>query len=335
MSQVVAIQEPLEEYAYRTVRDMIVRGELPPRAQIVQEDVANRLGISRTPLRRALVKLAAQHFIDLAQGQRAYVKAFEPEELVSIFEIRAVLEGVVCRFAAKRAEPKHLAYLRSLMADAAERISDTDWSTYRQADIEFHTYLVDVADDPRLKTVLESVQVFSLSLAQGLLRPPPETLPEHLGILEALRERDSDEAERRMVRHIRRTIDDLRARAPLQRAAQPIVDELAATLQRRVAVVARYGDYSVVIVEDRHHKSLLEPAALHYSAAHDVLFGDRVDGASTRDHTLAVPIRKSGEVVGALTLVGVADDVPALAGLAESIESQAARISQRLESGER
>jgi DNA-binding GntR family transcriptional regulator len=335
MSQAVAIQEPLEEYAYRTVRDMIVRGELPPRAQIVQEDVATRLGISRTPLRRALVKLASQHFIDLAPGQGAYVKAFEPEELVSIFEIRAVLEGLVCRFAAERAEPKHLAYLRSLIVDAADRISDTDWSTYRRADIEFHTYLVDIANDPRLKPVLESVQVFSLSLAQGLLRPPPETLPEHLGILEALQARDSDEAERRMVRHIRRTIDDLRVRAPLQRAAQPIVDELAATVARRVAVVARYGDYSVVIVNDRHHKSLLEPAALHHSAAHDVLFDDRVEGARSRDHTLATPVRRSGEVVGALTLVGVADDVPMLAGLAETLELHAARISRRLETGER
>lgn len=335
MSHAVAIQEPLEDYAYRMVRDMIVHGELPPRAQIVQEEVASRLGISRTPLRRALVKLAAQHFVDLAPGQRAYVKAFEPEELVSIFEIRAVLEGLVCRMAAERAGPKHLAYLRSLMVDAAERISDTDWSTYRQADIEFHTYLVDIADDPHLRTVLESVQVFSLSLAQGLLRPPPETLPEHLGILEALQARDADEAERRMVHHIRRTIGDLRARAPLQRAAQPIVDELAATLPRCVAVVARYGDHAVVIAQDRHHKSLLEPAALHRSAAHDVLFGDGVEGARTRDHTLAAPIRKGREVVGALTLVGVADDVPALAGLAETLEAQAARISQNLESGDR
>jgi hypothetical protein len=90
-----------------------------------------------------------------------------------------------------------------------------------------------------------------------------------------------------------------------------------------------------VIAQDRHHKSLLEPAALHRSAAHDVLFGDGVEGARTRDHTLAAPIRKGREVVGALTLVGVADDVPALAGLAETLELQAARISQNLESGDR
>ncbi len=331
MSQVAALQLPREEYAYQAVRDMIVRGELPPRAQIVQEEVAERLGISRTPLRRALVKLAAQHFIDLSPRHGAFVKSFEPEELASIFEIRAVLEGLVCRCATKRVEAKHIAYLRSLMREAAASVSATDWSKYREADIEFHTYLVDVANDAHLKGVVESVQVLSLSLAQGLLRPPCDTLPEHLEILDALREGDADEAERAMVRHIRRTIDDIRARAPLQLAARSIIDELAATVMRGVALVVRYADHAIVIAQDRHHRPLLEPTALHGSAAHDVLFADTVDGAKVKEHTLAAPVRHVGHVAAALVLIGEASDAATIAGLAPTLEQHAQRIGARLE----
>jgi DNA-binding GntR family transcriptional regulator len=328
------IHMPLEEYAYHTVRDMIVRGDLPPRAQIVQEELADRLGISRTPLRRALARLAAHHFIDLSPGNGAYVKAFEPLELASIFEIRAVLEGLVCRSAVDRVETKHLAYLRSLMGDAAGTVTATDWSTYRKADIEFHTYLVAVANDAHLKSVVESVQVLSLSFAQGLLRPPNETLPEHLAILDALQARDPDEAERRMVRHIRRTIEDIRARAPLQMAAQPVIDELAATVSRRIAVVVRDHAHVIVIAQDRHHRSLLEPTALQHSAAHEVLFAD-APHARARDATLAVPVRQGGAVVAALTLIGEPGDSGTIDGMAMALERQAERIAQRLGSDAR
>jgi DNA-binding GntR family transcriptional regulator len=330
--EVDTLHMPLEEYAYHAVRDMIVRGDLPPRAQIVQEELSQRLGISRTPLRRALAKLAAHHFIDLSPGNGAFVKAFEPMELASIFEIRAVLEGLVCRYATDRIEAKHLAYLRSLILDAADSVSEVDWSTYRKADIEFHTYLVGIAGDAHLKGVVESVQVLSLSFAQGLLRPPSETLPEHLGILDAMQARDADEAERRMVRHIRRTIDDIRSRAPLQLAAQPVLDDLAATVQRRVALVVRDDAHAVVIAQDRHHKALLEPIALQHSAARDVLFADA--GARARDHTLATPVRRGGSVVAALTLIGEPGDAPTIGGLAKGLELHAERIAARLGAGD-
>lgn len=333
MTDAPAIHMPREEYAYLAVREMIVSGELPARAQIVQEEVAERLGISRTPLRRALAKLATQHFLDLAPGQRAFVKAFEPAELASIFEIRAVLEGLVCRYAADRIETKHLAYLRSLVVDAAAAVTEVDWSAYRKADIEFHTYLVDVAGDTHLKSVVESVQVLSLSFTQGLLRSPSETLPEHLAVLDALQARDPDEAERHMLHHIRRTIDDIRARAPLQMAAQSVVDELAETLSRRVAVVVRDHDNAVVVTQDRRHRALLEPTALQHSAARDVVFGDDSAGARLREHTLAVPVRHRGTVVAALTLIGQPREGGCIAGLAGSLEAHAERIAQRLTTG--
>lgn len=198
---------------------MIVRGDLKPGEQIVQETLAAQLGVSRTPLRRALAALAKENFVVLSARGSAFVKRFGPEEMTSLFEIRAVLEGLACRLVAPKVHDKHLAYLRALIQDAAVTVTLEDWSVYREADIEFHTYLTTLADDAQLTATLETLQVVSLSLAQGLLRAPAETLPEHLAILDALAQRDADAAERRMIGHIRATIRHIRITSDLAQEA--------------------------------------------------------------------------------------------------------------------
>jgi DNA-binding GntR family transcriptional regulator len=202
--------DSLERYAYLELRDMIIHGELKPGEQLLQEELAARLGVSRTPLRHAIAALERNNFVEITPRGEAFVLAFGPEALASLFEIRAVLEGLTCRLIAPKIEPKHTAYLRSLLESAMSEITGSDWSAYREADIEFHTYLANLCDDNMLMKLLDSVQIMSLSLAQGLLRPPQETLPEHYRILEALERQDPDAAEREMVAHIRNSLRQIR-----------------------------------------------------------------------------------------------------------------------------
>ena len=212
--------QSLEEYAYTQLRDMITHGTLKAGEQLVQEDLAAKLGVSRTPLRRALANLERDNFVRLSPRGEAYVLAFGPEEIASMFEIRAVLEGLTCRLAAPNIGTKHTIYLRSLLEAAAEEVERTgDWSAYRQADIEFHTHLTELAENPMLIKLLDSFQVMGLSLAQGLLRPPHETLQEHLEIIDALEAHDPDRAEKAMLTHIRKTISQMTRRTTDQAAA--------------------------------------------------------------------------------------------------------------------
>lgn len=212
--------QSLEEYAYMELRDMITHGTLKAGEQLVQEDLAAKLGVSRTPLRRALANLERDNFVRLSPRGEAYVLAFGPEEIASMFEIRAVLEGLTCRLAAPNIGTKHTIYLRSLLEAAAEEVERTgDWSAYRQADIEFHTYLTVLAENPMLVKLLDSFQVMGLSLAQGLLRPPQETLQEHLAIIDALEAHDPDRAEKAMLTHIRKTISQMTRRTTDQATA--------------------------------------------------------------------------------------------------------------------
>jgi DNA-binding GntR family transcriptional regulator len=209
-----AAAENLEDYGYRAIRDLILSGELAPGLKLVQEELAQRLGVSRTPLRSAIAALERDGFVTVSPRGETMVLGFGPRRIADLFEIRAVLEGLTCRLVAPRIERKHTAYLRSLMESSMPEEGSSDWTAYRQADLEFHTFLTSLLDESFLTRQLESLQgIMNLSFAQGLLRPPTETVGEHMVIISALEARDQDGAERAMLKHIRTTIELMRRKA--------------------------------------------------------------------------------------------------------------------------
>jgi DNA-binding GntR family transcriptional regulator len=174
--------------------------------------LAQRLGVSRTPLRSAIASLEREGFVTVSPRGEATVVAFGPERIADLFEVRAVLEGLTCRLVAPTIERRHTLYLRSLITTAMPE--GDDWSAYREADQEFHKYLTSLLANDFLTRQLGAVRdVLQLSLAQGLLRPPAETLNEHIQIIDALEAHDANAAEQAMLNHIRTTIALMRTRA--------------------------------------------------------------------------------------------------------------------------
>lgn len=205
------VTESLEEKVYHEIRDKILSGELVSGQKLVQEDLAAELGVSRTPLRSAIAKLNHENFVRMSTRNEAYVAEFGPAQIADLFEMRAVLEGLICRLLAPVIERKHTLYLRSLMMSVEEAALANDRENYHEADIEFHTYLTNLVSERTVSQLLDSVHsVMRMSLSQGILRDPSETHAEHLTIIDALEARDSDAAEQAMIIHIRKTIVLLR-----------------------------------------------------------------------------------------------------------------------------
>lgn len=203
--------ESLEERVYREIRDMILVGDLKSGQKLVQEDLAAKLGVSRTPLRSAIAKLGRDNFVTMSSRSEAVVSEFGPQQIADLFELRAVLEGLVCRLLAPTIERKHTIFLRSLMASVEDQVEKDDDPAYREADIEFHTYLSDLMPEQRFGQLLDSIHsVMRMSLSQGILRSSKETYAEHIAIIDALEARDQDAAEQAMISHIRKTIVLLR-----------------------------------------------------------------------------------------------------------------------------
>jgi GntR family transcriptional regulator of vanillate catabolism len=199
----------LEKKAYNKIKEMIINGELQPNQVIVQDQIAKIVGASRTPLRRAFTELEHDYLLETTP-QGLTVRDFNGDFLISVWEVRAVMEGLACRLSARRIDLITVAFLRSKFSQAFEKWEETnDLEAYRQADVKFHTQLVHVAGNELLSKNISNTHVLTIAFSKGILRSPLETYKEHMDILDALQERDEAEAERLMMEHIRNTIPDI------------------------------------------------------------------------------------------------------------------------------
>lgn len=153
------------EQAYDVVRDGILDGTFELGARLPEEDLAARAGVSRTPVREALRRLAAEGFVTFIPNRGAQVASWTDADLEEIFQLRALLEGHAAELAAGRITPTQLAAMRSLadeMEHAAERATPRALDSIAELNTEFHRTILEGADSPRVQALLGSVIVMPL-----------------------------------------------------------------------------------------------------------------------------------------------------------------------------
>jgi len=196
----------LDELVYNKVKEMILEKQLKPGQQIIQEELAKKMGVSRTPLRRALSQLVNEHLVKVMPRGGTYVREFSKEEMIAIFEMREVLEGLACRKAALVVSKNRLNLLKDLYKRAMKPANKGDWTAYKKADEKFHSFLIGASRIDLLREMVKSFHILSNSYTHGLIRPPQETFPEHMAIIEALKDHDPDLSGKLMMEHTRKSI---------------------------------------------------------------------------------------------------------------------------------
>jgi GntR family transcriptional regulator, vanillate catabolism transcriptional regulator len=193
------------------LREMILSGELKPGERITEVGLAERLGISRTPIRSALPQLAADGYIEPV-GKRGFsVKKFDSEQALKALEVRAVLEGVAARYVAQSgASDEVLAELDACLAQGdalfeKRYLTYADEERYGEMNARFHRVIVDNCGSQPLIAFVErlnempfinpSVLVFDhvgLEAAYDLLF---RAHGQHHALVDAIRDRDAARAE--------------------------------------------------------------------------------------------------------------------------------------------
>jgi len=196
------------ETAYQVLRDDILSGRFAPDERLTEMTVAERLGISRTPVREALKRLIIEGFLTREKGQGLRVTGLDPDEVQQIFRIRLMLESYAAGRAAVHAIAPEIVELRRLatrMSDHTPPRSAADYAIISEANAAFHRLVMSAARSPRLGAML-SLAV-NLGLVLRTYRMYSETdlnrqSRHHHEIAEAIAARAPDWAEAAMATHI-------------------------------------------------------------------------------------------------------------------------------------
>ena len=209
-----AEHENLDQKAYLILKNMIIDRKLLPGDKIRQEKLARELGISRTPLVSAIKYLEHEKLIEAKPRRGYFVRLFTMQEMISIFELREVLEGLAARRAARHITDPQINRLNKFFQQFDPSSDINDNKAYSREDRSFHNFVVDVAAKEFLKNILQTYNIISFSYqvvsSEGLVRPPNETIHEHLSVIRAISDRDSDAAENLMRLHFKRSIATLK-----------------------------------------------------------------------------------------------------------------------------
>lgn len=204
----------LDAKVYQAVKSMIVERKLTPGDKIYQDKLAQELGVSRTPLVNALKKLEHEKLISAIPRRGFYVRLVSQEDMIQVFEVREVLEGLAARRAAMLITDAQIKKLQRFFHDLTLSDRVDDLKAYAEEDRKFHKFLIEVGGQGILTSILDTYNVLTFSYqtarAAGLIRAPEETLPEHLAIIEAISQHDPTKAEYAARQHLINSANRLR-----------------------------------------------------------------------------------------------------------------------------
>jgi DNA-binding GntR family transcriptional regulator len=189
MSDIKGIGGTVRGRAARELRDRILTGRLAPGTRIDLDGLSDEFGISRTPVREALLELSYEGLVAVTPRSGITVVGITPDDAVDNFAVLAALEGKAAEWATARITPEQLAELR----DLADAIFETD--DVVDANRRFHRALNLASGSPRLLTYIrQAVRVVPASLFEMFPEQEGRSRAEHAALLDAMGRGDASEA---------------------------------------------------------------------------------------------------------------------------------------------
>ncbi|KUG05194.1 transcriptional regulator, gntr family [hydrocarbon metagenome] len=197
--------KPLRELVLDAIRQAIIDGDLKPRERLMEIQLAEELGVSRTPIREALRKLELEGFIVMIPRKGAYVADISFKDIADVYEIRAALEGLAAALAAERITDEELEEMERLLVGKAEAIAQNDMEKLVDVDTRFHELIYQASRNERLFNIINNLREQIQRCRTTSLSVPgrmQQSLQEHRIITEAIQSRDTQYARQVAQEHI-------------------------------------------------------------------------------------------------------------------------------------
>ncbi|HBT19844.1 MAG TPA: GntR family transcriptional regulator [Peptococcaceae bacterium] len=196
---------PIREEVFTMLREAILNGKLKPGDRLVERELAEQLGVSRTPVREALRKLELENLVTHIPRKGVVVSEISKKDIVEILDIRACLEGLGAREAAKKATEEDIGELKGYIEKMKEEMSNNNMEEVNKLHNQFHRKILEIAGYPRLSQMVSSLgDYISRFTKMGYTIPGrlDKAMKEHTELIEAIMQRNPELAKQIAEDHI-------------------------------------------------------------------------------------------------------------------------------------
>ncbi len=190
--------QTLREKILETIRESILKGTLKPGEKVAEPELAERFGISRTPIREAFRQLESEGYLTVIPRKGAVVTELSERDVSEFYAIKSILEGYAARLAANRLKERDIDRLEQINAKLAQLAEDGDVKTFFRVHNEFHDLFIDAAGNEKLAELIRQVGMKFNRLRIASLSLPGRmqiSVEEHKKLIEAFRNHDGEAAD--------------------------------------------------------------------------------------------------------------------------------------------
>lgn len=200
--------QPLREMVFDVLMEAIISGKLPPGERLMEVQLAEEMGVSRTPVREAIRRLELEGFVVMIPRKGAYVAGLSIKDIVNIFEIRTALEQLAVGLATERMTSEDLEALKRMVLELSESEKEADVEAWTELDKRFHRLIYEYSRNERLIQMMDNI-IEQINRYRVISLSNPEirhhTVEEHKRIVEAMAERNIQAAQKAAADHLNNT----------------------------------------------------------------------------------------------------------------------------------
>ncbi|MGL4738459.1 MAG: GntR family transcriptional regulator [Cellulosilyticaceae bacterium] len=203
---------PLRDIVFQTLRKAILNGELEPGERLMETQLGEKLGVSRTPIREAIRKLELEGLVVMVPRKGAQVAQFTTKDIQDVLEVRAALEALASRLACKHMDHRDFLRLQLIIAEYEYAAKDHDIEVMIEKDVEFHETIFNATENDKLiqlfANLREQVHRYRIAYLKNS-EESNQVNEQHLELLEALKNGREEEAARLASEHIQSQCDSI------------------------------------------------------------------------------------------------------------------------------
>ena len=205
--------KPLRDIVFETLKEAILKGKLEPRERLMEIQLADQLGVSRTPVREAIRKLELEGLVIMEPRKGAYVSDISYADIIDTLEVREALETYAVRLAIEKGAAERIGELEEINIEFEKAYREEDVQKMVKYDTEIHNMIVELSGNKKLISFMDALneimQRFRLIYFNETYNPEV-IIREHKEVFNAIKSGDKERAVKGMTSHLSTLKDDIK-----------------------------------------------------------------------------------------------------------------------------